>query len=321
LVEQVVIGKTSFTPIDLLNRSPRLVLKDMKNTPPILTPFAHMHEHGRMKEATLDQPALDKDEYAKRWGISTRKLDELIQEGLPVIKLGHRTVRILTLSADSFLVKKFGTGAKKAAALIFALLCVTVSAFAQGNPPGQTPFPATDDNPLWLRAEKIWGPLPRGATTLQLLSAPILSDQTNMLVGVWGADCGTLGRTLGPILSNSTWIAVYLPAWDQSALAVTMLMSACSNEPNHSVSFSLRAASIANNADLTSPTFGSYVYLTNTLSGANHASLVSFPTLTPGNAGAANTVVLLELARVTDSFTNGVTVAQLGLSYGKNVSQ
>lgn len=64
-----------------------------------------------MKSETCESASLKlatKDEYATRLQVSTRSVDRLMSLGLPHIKLGHRTVRINTYSADAWLTKRFG---------------------------------------------------------------------------------------------------------------------------------------------------------------------------------------------------------------------
>jgi hypothetical protein len=50
---------------------------------------------------------VSKAEYGLRWGISTRTIERLVLRGLPVIKLGHRLLRIETHAADRWM-KRFG---------------------------------------------------------------------------------------------------------------------------------------------------------------------------------------------------------------------
>jgi hypothetical protein len=204
---------------------------------------------------------------------------------------------------------------------ILALLVITGSALAQqGNPPGVTPVPATLDSPLYLRAEKIWGTFPGHASTVELLPyAPILSTPTN-LAQVVGCDCAAFTSASAiPFITNSIRLTTTLPGWDGSSpVYATITCSTCSNEPNHSVNFSLRAGAVANGANLSNPTFGGYQYVTNTIPAAYALSQSSFAPLAIGNSGASNALVVFELARLTDSFTNGVAVGSLMVSYAKN---
>ena len=84
-------------------------LLSVKGKDPILTPLASIRDGALMKEKIAPlPPVLDKEQFGERWSISTRSVDRLIDQGLPVVKLGHRTVRIVPCSADAWLVKKFG---------------------------------------------------------------------------------------------------------------------------------------------------------------------------------------------------------------------
>ena len=207
--------------------------------------------------------------------------------------------------------------------LVLALLASIGSAPAQqGNPPGSSPYPATEDSPLWIRASKIYGSLPGHGATVELLSAaPILSTATGA-VQVAGCDCKTLGYTNGSFLltNPAVRLTTVLPGWDGSSqVYADIKFSACSNEPNHNVSFSLRAGAVANGGNLSNPTFGGYQYITNTIPGAFALAQSSFDPLTVANASVGNNVVVFELGRLTDGFTNGVTVGSLTISYAKAV--
>jgi hypothetical protein len=59
----------------------------------------------------------DKRGYGQRWLFSTRKVDNLIADGLPHLKIGSRRVRIVVEEADKWMQEKYGTqrrGAVKA---------------------------------------------------------------------------------------------------------------------------------------------------------------------------------------------------------------
>lgn len=60
------------------------------------------------RKPEIQNAPIRKEEFAQRWGISTRSVDRLINKGMPVVKLGHRTVRVIPLAADAYLASKFG---------------------------------------------------------------------------------------------------------------------------------------------------------------------------------------------------------------------
>ncbi len=51
----------------------------------------------------------DKKGYAQRWIFSVRKVDGLLAEGLPHLKIGARRVRIVIEEADRWMLEKYGT--------------------------------------------------------------------------------------------------------------------------------------------------------------------------------------------------------------------
>ena len=59
--------------------------------------------------SVMDKPAVTKAEFGKRWQISERQVERLLSEGLPCIRIGHRTLRIEPLSADRWIEKHFTT--------------------------------------------------------------------------------------------------------------------------------------------------------------------------------------------------------------------
>ena len=52
---------------------------------------------------------VDKKGYASRWSFSTRKVDDLLSQGLPHLKIGSRRVRICIPEADAWMRTKFAT--------------------------------------------------------------------------------------------------------------------------------------------------------------------------------------------------------------------
>lgn len=52
---------------------------------------------------TTDFIVMNKQEYGKRWKICRDKVNGLIRDGLPVVRLGHRIVRIEVLEADAWI--------------------------------------------------------------------------------------------------------------------------------------------------------------------------------------------------------------------------
>jgi hypothetical protein len=205
--------------------------------------------------------------------------------------------------------------------LPFVLMAITVgSALAQpGNPPGQTPYPATLDNPIWLRAEKIWGAMPGHAASVELLaSAPVLSTTTGSVQVSPSCNCANAT----PLVTNSAIrLAAVLPGWNLAYPQVyaTISMSSCSNEPNHAIKFNLRAGAVSSGGDTSNPSFGDPQSVTNSVSGAYVLSQNAFAPLTVGNATGNNNLVIFELSRGTDSFTNAVAVGSITVSYAKSV--
>jgi len=51
----------------------------------------------------------DKRGYGRRWLFSPRKVDNLIADGLPHLKIGSRRVRIVIEEADKWMREKYGT--------------------------------------------------------------------------------------------------------------------------------------------------------------------------------------------------------------------
>ena len=58
-------------------------------------------------EATSAANITDKKGYAARWKFSVRKVDDLLQSGLPHLKIGERRVRIIVPQADRWMEEKF----------------------------------------------------------------------------------------------------------------------------------------------------------------------------------------------------------------------
>lgn len=58
---------------------------------------------------TYEQPYLDKKGFAARWGMSARWMDRQLTLGLPHMKLGHRTIRIVVAEADEWLKGRYST--------------------------------------------------------------------------------------------------------------------------------------------------------------------------------------------------------------------
>ena len=51
----------------------------------------------------------DKRGYGQRWNFSIRKIDDLLAQGLPHLRVGSRRVRIIIAEADRWMIEKFGT--------------------------------------------------------------------------------------------------------------------------------------------------------------------------------------------------------------------
>ena len=49
----------------------------------------------------------DKKGYGARWGFSSRKVDGLLSQGLPHLKIGARRVRIVIAEADEWMRSQF----------------------------------------------------------------------------------------------------------------------------------------------------------------------------------------------------------------------
>lgn len=64
---------------------------------------------------TKSADILDKRSYGQRWGFSIRKVDSLIADGLPHLKVGARRVRIFANEADSWMRQQFGVQRRGAA--------------------------------------------------------------------------------------------------------------------------------------------------------------------------------------------------------------
>jgi hypothetical protein len=257
---------------------------------------------------------VDKSGYSEHIGVSTRTIDRLLAKGLPAIRLGPRTVRIQTFSADRWLVRTFGKQ-KKVAFPLLALL-FTCSALSQ------IPVWPSYSSSQHLNAMKIYGPIPFG-NGAGLLPGTILSTSNGSAL-VLGGDCGTLsGANNGSAtLTNSTVrLTATLPGWDGDAVIAQLWLTSCSNEPNHVVSFSLKAAALGNGSNLTNLTFGPTQTIATNIA-ASTLTLVNFLPLAVGNgyptynSPVPNTFVVFDLTRNPDFFTNTV-VAQLAVSYSR----
>jgi hypothetical protein len=70
-----------------------------------------------MKTEIIERPTsagnsaeiVDKRGYAKRWGLSTRTIDNLLRSGLPHCKVGKRRVRLFVAEADAWMRERFLT--------------------------------------------------------------------------------------------------------------------------------------------------------------------------------------------------------------------
>lgn len=51
----------------------------------------------------------DKRQFARHWQFSPRKIDTLLAEGLPHLRIGKRRVRIFVAEADQWMREKFHT--------------------------------------------------------------------------------------------------------------------------------------------------------------------------------------------------------------------
>jgi hypothetical protein len=51
----------------------------------------------------------DKKGYGQHWQFSTRKIDDLLAQGLPHLKIGKRRVRIIVEEADVWMHERFST--------------------------------------------------------------------------------------------------------------------------------------------------------------------------------------------------------------------
>ncbi len=67
----------------------------------------HSVPENAMGQPKLASPYTDKRGYAERWGFSTRKIDSLLQSGLPHLAIGKRRVRICIAEADSYMNEQF----------------------------------------------------------------------------------------------------------------------------------------------------------------------------------------------------------------------
>jgi len=175
-----------------------------------------------------------------------------------------------------------------------------------------------------LNARKIYGPIPLNSS-VGLLAAPILST-TNGSAQVVGGDCSTLSgyNNAAALLTNSTVrLCATLPGWDGTDVIAQLWLTSCSNEPNHTVSFSLKAAAVGNGSDLKNPTFGTAKNISTNIAGQSVLSLANFQSLSVGNAyetqtsPSPNTFVIFDLTRNPDQFTNTVIVAQVDVSYSR----
>lgn len=54
-------------------------------------------------------PVTDKQGFGRRWGFSTRQVDNFLGQGMPHLKIGKRRVRIVIAEADAWMHEKFAT--------------------------------------------------------------------------------------------------------------------------------------------------------------------------------------------------------------------
>ena len=63
-------------------------------------------------------PVTDKKGFGARYVVSSRKVDNLLADGLPHLKIGSRRVRIVIEEADKWMREKYGTQRRRAAKAI-----------------------------------------------------------------------------------------------------------------------------------------------------------------------------------------------------------
>ena len=69
-----------------------------------------MMRHGDdMKSDGAPKVAMTKEQYAQRIQVGRGVMDNLLKEGLPALRLGHRTLRIMPASADAWIARRFTT--------------------------------------------------------------------------------------------------------------------------------------------------------------------------------------------------------------------
>jgi hypothetical protein len=56
-----------------------------------------------------DPVVMDKKQFARRWGFSTRMVDKILAAGMPHLKFGLRRVRLITEEADAWIKERYGT--------------------------------------------------------------------------------------------------------------------------------------------------------------------------------------------------------------------
>ena len=57
---------------------------------------------------TMTPVATDKKGFAERWNLSARHINNLMDDGLPHLKIGRRRVRIVLEEADRWMKEKYG---------------------------------------------------------------------------------------------------------------------------------------------------------------------------------------------------------------------
>lgn len=69
-----------------------------------------MNEQMKYKQITDDPMGqiTDKRGYAQRWGLCVRTINNLIDRGLPHLKIGARRVRIDVAEADAWMRRTYG---------------------------------------------------------------------------------------------------------------------------------------------------------------------------------------------------------------------